>query len=118
MKGITYISKYQNLHMDRAMKDSMKTVNITFNSNLPSSPTPVLLYQYNHNLGYIPQFWGLWDIQYPGGAFSGIRKRGYGTILHNTGAFLIFTFYYRVDETSVKLYCVHHTAVPYSRLGF
>lgn len=109
MKGITFISKYQNLHMDRAMLNSMKTVNITFNSNLASSTTPRLLYQYDHNLGYVPQFWGLWDIKYPNNAFEGRTKRGYGGIWHNTGLGLDFTFFYTVTSTSIKLYCRYNT---------
>ena len=109
MKGITFISRYQNLHMDRAVPNSMKTVSITFNSNLASSATPRLLYQYDHDLGYVPQFWGLWDIKYPNNTFNGITKRGYGNISHNTGAGLVFTFFYIVTSTSIKLYCVYNT---------
>lgn len=104
MKNIIYNSKYQNLHMDRAKLDSMKTITVNINSNLPYSSTPVLLYQYEHGLGYTPQFWGLWDIQYAGGNLGSVRRRGYGYITHNTGFGLTASFYYTVDSTSIKLY--------------
>ena len=109
MKGITFISRYQNLHMDRAMPNSMKTVNITINSNLASSATPRLLYQYDHNLGYVPQFWGLWDIKYPNNGLGGGTKRGYGTIVHNTSTTPVYTFFYVVTSMSVQLYCTYNT---------
>lgn len=104
MKNIIFNSRYQNLHMDRANVESMKTVTININSNLASSTTPVLVYQYNHNLGYVPQFWGLWDIKYAQGDLGGITRRGYGYITHNTGFGLTASFYYTVDSTSIKLY--------------
>ena len=109
MKNIIYNSQYQNLHMDRAMPNSMKTVDITINSNLASSATPRLLYQYDHNLGYVPQFWGLWDIKYATGTLGGTRRRGYGYI-HNTGFGLTASFYYTVDSTYISLYFLFNTA--------
>lgn len=112
MKGITFTSRYQNLHMDRAMPNSMKTVNITFNSNLASSGSPILLYQYDHNLGYVPQFWGLWDIKYPNNGLGGVTKRGYGTIWHNTGLTPRFDFFYTVTSTNIKLYCFYNSVMP------
>jgi hypothetical protein len=109
MKNIIFNSKYQNLHMDRAKLDSMKTITVNINSNLASSTTPVLLYQYEHNLGYVPQFWGLWDIQYAAGDLGGAKRRGYGYIVHNTGFGLVASFYYTVDSTSIKLYFLFNT---------
>lgn len=109
MKNIIYNSQYQNLHMDRAKLDSMKTIDVTIASNLTSSATPRLLYQYEHGLGYTPQFWGLWDIDY----FPNVQstysyltytRRAYGYVSHNTGAGLTANFYYTVDDTYIKLY--------------
>lgn len=109
MKDITYSSQYQNLHMDRAKLDSMKTVNVTINTNFTSSATPRLLYRYPHGLPYRPQFWGLWDINY----FTNVQsqynylkynRRAYGYVVHNTGAGLSANLYYTVDDTYINLY--------------
>ena len=112
MSNLIYDSRNQNLHMDRANAESMKTINITFDNDLPSSATPVLLYTYEHGYDYVPQFWGLWDINYvvasPGLSY---RKRGYGYVPHNTGFGFAFSFYYIVDATYVKLYCVFETTI-------
>lgn len=116
MKGMTYLSRYQNLHMDRAKKDSMKTVDITFTSNLTSSSTPRLIFEYEHGLGYTPQFWGLWDINY----FTNVQsqysymkynRRAYGYVVHNTGAGLTASFYYKVDSTHIRLYFHFQTSM-------
>lgn len=103
MKNITFYSKYQNLHLDRANAKNMVTVNLTINSSLASTDTPYLIYQYEHGYDYTPQFWGLWDITYGQNLYSH-TKRGYGYINHNTGAGLTASFYYTVDSTHVKLY--------------
>lgn len=108
MKNIIYNSQCQNLHMDRANQDYMKTVQININSNLASSPYPVLLYRYEHKLGYTPQFWGLWDIAYSSGLYN-VKKRGYGYILHNTSGSLQASFYYVVDATYISLYFIFET---------
>ena len=97
--------------MDRAKSNSMFTVNINVNSNLASSTTPRLVYQYNHGYGYIPQFWGLWDIQYASGNLGGVYRRGYGYIVHNTGAGLTASWYYTIDATSIKLYFLFNTSL-------
>ena len=110
MKNIIYNSQYQNLHMDRAKLDSMKTVQVNINTNLSSSATPRLLYRYAHGLGYTPQFWGLWDIQYAPGTLGGTKKRGYGHIANNTGYGLEASFYYTVDSTYISLYFLFDTA--------
>lgn len=109
MKGLTYLSKYQNLHMDRAKPDSMKTINLTVTSNLTSSSTPRMIYRYAHGLGYTPQFWGLWDINYFPNAQSQYNylkynRRAYGYVVHNTGASLMASYYYTVDDTYITLY--------------
>lgn len=116
MKGLTYLSKYQNLHMDRAKKDSMKTVNVTFTTNRPSSSTPILLHEYAHGLGYTPQFWGLWDINYFPNvqsqySYLTYNRRAYGYVVHNTGAGLTASFYYTVDSTHIRLYCHFQTTL-------
>ena len=101
--------------MDRANINNMKTVNITINTNLASSGVPVLLYTYNHGYSYIPQFWGLWDINYMPNAqsptYDSLKKRvrGYGYVTHNTGFGFTFNFYYTIDATSIKLYCIFDT---------
>ena len=110
MNNLIYTSQYQNLHMDRAKQDSMKTVQININTKLASSTTPRLLYRYAHGLGYTPQFWGLWDIQYAAGELGGTKKRGYGYITHNTGSELTASFYYTVDSTYISLYFLFNTA--------
>lgn len=104
--------------MDRAKLDSMKTVNITISTDLASSSTPVLLYEYDHGYNYIPQFWGLWDINYLPNAQSPTydylkqpQRRGYGYITHNTGIGFVFSIYYTVDITSIKLYCLFNTTL-------
>lgn len=109
MKDMIYNSKYQNLHMDRAKSFSMFTVNLTSTSALASSATPRLLATITHNLGYVPQFWGLWDIQY-GAGLDNVVRRGYGYISHNTGIGLTANFYYTVDSTAVKVYFHYETA--------
>jgi len=119
MSNLIYDSRNQNLHMDRANVESMKTVNVTITTDLASSATPVLLYEYEHGYTYVPQFWGLWDINYMPNAqstpdYSGLKqpqRRGYGYIPHNTGIGFEFSFYYIVDATYVKLYCVFNTAI-------
>lgn len=103
MKGITFYSKYQNLHMDRANENNMITVDLTISSNLGSTDTPYLVYQYEHGYDYTPQFWGLWDIDYGPGLYD-FTRRGYGFITHNTDAGLAANFYYTVDDTYVKIY--------------
>lgn len=95
--------------MDRAKLDAMKTINVTINSNLASSTTPVLLYRYAHGYTYPPQFWGLWDITYASGILGGVKKRGYGYIVHNTGFGLTASFYYTVDSTYINLYFLFNT---------
>lgn len=105
---LTYNSRYQNLHMDRANINAMKTVNVTVTSNLPNSSTPILLHRYAHGYSYIPQVWGLWDIHYSSALGNG-SKRGYGTILHNTGIGLTCTFYYTVDATYVNCWLIFNT---------
>lgn len=110
MNQLVYNSQYQNLHMDRANAKAMFTVNININSNLASSETPRLIYQYAHGYNYSPQFWGLWDIKYSSG-LSNVTRRGYGYITHNTGFGLTASFYYVVDSTFVKLYFLHNSAV-------
>lgn len=109
MKDITYLSRYQNLHMDRAKQDSMKTVNVTISSNLASSSTPRMVYRYEHKLGYTPQVWGLWDINYFPNvqsqySFINYTRRAYGYVSHNTGVGLSANFYYTVDSTYITLY--------------
>lgn len=107
MKELIYNSKHQNLHMDRANKESMKTVNVTINTNLSYSTTPRLVYRYKHGYDYVPQFWGLWDIDYfPNSSSYTNTKRGYGYITHNTGAGLAANFYYTVDAEHVNLYFI------------
>lgn len=112
MSDFIYDSRYQNLHMDRANFESMKTINITIDTSLPSSSTPVLLYEYEHGYNYKPQFWGLWDINYmPKESTYAHTTRGYGIVYHNTGFGFVFTFYYNVTETSIELYALYNTAV-------
>jgi len=111
MSDLIYDSRNQNLHMDRANIESMKTVNVTISSNLSSSANPVLLYTYAHGYNYTPQFWGLWDIDYLPNVqaeynFLKGKQRGYGYITHNTGIGFVFSFYYTVDSTDIKLYCL------------
>ena len=96
--------------MDRANVESMKTVTININSNLASSSTPVLVYQYTHNLGYVPQFWGLWNINYSAG-LDGKTIRRYGYVTHNTGVGLTANWYYTVDSSSIKLYFHYETSL-------
>ena len=103
MKNIIYNSQYQNLHMDRANPEAMKTVKVTINTNLAYSATPRLLYRYKHGYTYKPQFWGLWDVKYSS-SLDGFTRRGYGFIPHNTGEELEASFYYKVDSTYVNLY--------------
>lgn len=103
MRELVYNSKFQNLHMDRANKESMKTVKVRVNTNLSYNSNPRLIYQYKHGYDYVPQFWGLWDIKYSSGLNNTIR-RAYGYITHNTGAGLTASFYYTVDSQYVKLY--------------
>ena len=113
MKNIIYNSQYQNLHMDRAKNNSMFTVNIKVNSNLfNGSTTPILLYSYPHGYNYTPQFWGLWDVQYPSGVLASKHLRGYGMILHNTGTALAATFYYVINSSSVSLYFLYRSTIP------
>lgn len=104
--------------MNRANSESMKTINVTINTNLTSSATPVLLYSYNHGYNYKPQVWGLWDIDYvvnsPGLSY---RRRGYGYIIHNTGIGFTFSFYYIADATKVYLYCHFETSGSESVVG-
>lgn len=109
MSGIVYTSKYQNLHMDRAVADSMKTVNITINTNLPFSSSAVLLYRYAHPYSYTPQFWGLWDIRMgPNvGAIANQVRRGYGGINVSTAIATRAKFFYTVDETHISLYLIY-----------
>ena len=109
MKGITYLSRYQNLHMDRAKLDSMKTINLTITSNLTSSSTPRMVHRYAHGLGYVPQFWGLWDINYFPNTqttynYLKYTRRTYGYVSHDTSAGLTANFYYTVDSTYITLY--------------
>lgn len=108
MKKIIYTSQYQNLHMDRANPESMKTVQININTNLAASDTPRLIYRYKHGYDYIPQFWGLWDIKYSSG-LSNVTRRGYGHITHNTGFGLTASFYYTVDTEYVNIYFLHNS---------
>ena len=113
MKDIIYNSQYQNLHMDRANKESMKTIKVTFNSNLAYSTTPRLLARYKHGYNYVPQIWGLWDINYFPNASSTYKltARGYGYINHNTGAGMTASFYYTVDSEYVNLYFIFNGSV-------
>lgn len=111
MKNIIYNSQYQNLHMDRAKKNSMFTVNIKVNSNLSNSTTPRLLFSYPHGYNYVPQFWGLWDVKYAQGGLGGGYRRGYGRIVNNTGFGLLADFFYVVDSSSVKLYFLFNSIV-------
>lgn len=107
MKDLVYNSQYQNLHMDRANPVSMKTVQININSNLSSSATPRLVYQYAHGYNYVPQFWGLFNATFMGGlSFDGSPyiRRAYGYMPHNTGFGLVATWYYTVDATNVSVY--------------
>ena len=106
-----FSSKHQNLHLDRAKADSMKTVQVNITTNLTSSATPRLLYRYAHGYSYIPQFWGLWDITYAAGNLGGVKKRGYGYIVHNTGFGLTASFYYTIDATYVNLYFLFNTSL-------
>lgn len=110
MSGLVYNSQYQNLHMDRAKANSMFTVNVNITTNLSSSSTPRLVYQYAHGYDYIPQFWGLWDIHYSSGLYNNYR-RGYGYITHNTGGGLTASFYYTIDATYIKLYFLFNTTM-------
>lgn len=110
MKNIIYSSQYQNLHMDRANPEAMKTVNITIATSLGKSSTPRLLYRYKHGYDYKPQFWGLWDINFfPNSSANTRVKRGYGLIPHNTGIGLTVNFYYIVDDEYVNLYLLYNT---------
>lgn len=111
MKNITFYSPYQNLHMDRANDKNMLTVDLTISSNLASTDTPYLIYQYEHGYDYIPQFWGLWDIHY-GTNLGNFNRRGYGFITHNTGVGLAANFYYTVDATYVKVYFHYNNTIP------
>ena len=107
MKDLIYNSQYQNLHMDRAKPISMRTVEININSNLSSSATPRLVFEYAHGYDYTPQFWGLWDVVFMGGlGFDGnpYIRRAYGYMPHNTGFGLVASWYYTVDSTHVRLY--------------
>ena len=107
MKDIIYNSQYQNLHMDRANKEAMKTINVTFDSNLAYSATPRLLARYRHGYSYVPQIWGLWDIEYfPNDGAYKRTARGYGYINYNTGAGMVAGFYYTVDSEYVNLYFI------------
>jgi len=114
MSDLIYDSRNQNLHMDRANVESMRTVNVTISSNLASSATPILLHTYAHGYNYTPQFWGLWDINYLPNVqaeYNSLKstKRGYGYISHNTGIGFVFSFYYTVNSTNIKLYCLFNT---------
>ena len=112
MKDIIYNSQYQNLHMDRANKEAMKTINVTFDSNLAYSATPRLLARYRHGYSYVPQIWGLWDIEYfPNDGAYKRTARGYGYINHNTSAGMIASFYYTVDSEYVNLYFIFNGSV-------
>lgn len=113
MKNIIYNSQYQNLHMDRANKEAMKTVKVTINTNLAYSSTPRRLYRYKHGYDYPPQFWGLWDINYfPNGPTNyRFNRRAYGFILHNTAGTMLCTFYYTVDSEYVNLYLLFNGTV-------
>lgn len=105
MNKLIYNSRYQNLHLDRANKNSMITVKLNINKNFPSNANnSVMLYKFNHGYNYIPQVWGLWDIKYGPGS-NNVIKRGYGYQVNNTGVGLVFDFYYTVDATSVTLWC-------------
>ena len=108
MKDLVYNSQYQNLHMDRANKEAMKTIKVTFNSDIAYSTTPRLLARYKHGYDYIPQVWGLWDINYFPNAGSTYARtaRGYGYINHNTSAAMTASFYYTVDSEYVNLYFI------------
>ena len=114
MKKLLYDSRNQNLHMDRAKKDSMKTVKLTVNTNLAYSATPRLIHRYAHGYPYVPQFWGLWDIKYAAGGLGGGTRRGYGFISHNTGFALNADFYYTVDATYVSIYFLFNSVTGLS----
>lgn len=108
MSDLIYLSRYQNLHMDRTNPENMKQVNITVDTDLSVSSSPRLVHRYRHGYDYPPQFWGLWEVKYPAGMFEPqqVIFRGYGYAGY--GLFnLNFYFYYEVDEEWVNLYLVY-----------
>lgn len=108
MNDLTFDSRYQNLHMDRANPNSMITVNININTNLASNTTPYLVYRFAHGYNYTPQFWGYWNINYGPGLLDSngdrVSRRGYGYISWSTAAMPQANFFYTVDSTYVELY--------------
>lgn len=95
-----YISSYQNLHLDRANKNSMITINIGFFHDVANDGQPKLLYRYEHGLNYIPIFWGFWQVTWPGN----VQNRGYGSLSRTGGAGVQADLYYTIDNKYVYLY--------------
>lgn len=101
MKGLLYSSQYQNLHIDRLMKNSMFTLKCNITSNLIEGAR--LLKTYHHNLGYIPQYWLFWDVNW--GSIPGASRfrRSVGTAL--AGSAISWVELYGVaDENDLRIY--------------
>lgn len=98
-----YLSRYQNLHMDRVNNNSMSTTEISIETNFDYNQPPVLIHRYRHGYSYRPQFWGLWDIQL-NSDFGGIYIRMYGLPAYMTGLGPSADFHYEVDDEYVNIY--------------
>lgn len=105
MDNLVFLSKYQNLHMDRVNPENMKEVNVTVNSDIPIDPSKRLVYRYKHGYTYKPQFWGMWEIVLPPSVMppSGVTLRNYSSAgVTNIGLNLFF--HYEVDSEYINLY--------------
>lgn len=104
LSDLIMVTRYPLAKIDSTTSDSFKTISTTFLST-PTSGVETEIYRFSHPYDYIPQAWGLWNVEYPDTATWVKYDQAYGKYIsgiaigtHRFGA------RYEVTDSEVILY--------------
>jgi len=104
LSDLIMVTRYPLAKIDSTTSDSFKTISTTFLST-PASGVETEIYRFTHPYDYVPQAWGLWNVEYPDTATWVSYDQAYGEYLsgiaagaHRLGA------RYEVTDSEVILY--------------
>ena len=112
MQDIIMSTRFPFAKIDQTNSESFKTISVSFLSNPPLG-VETEIYSFDHGYTYLPQGWGLWNVEYPVSATFIQYDQGLGGYISGSGfGAPIFILTYKVFETSVKLYIEAYNGIP------
>lgn len=85
LSDLIMVTRYPLAKIDSTTSDSFKTISTTFLST-PASGVETEIYRFTHPYDYVPQAWGLWNVEYPDTATWVSYDQAYGTYLSGIAA--------------------------------